>query len=280
MKINFLPYLPMMEILEEEQQIHINHDGCPAGTDTKKRLYIKRTGDKNGKPNYIAYCQHCSSGGRYYSPSLGYKKSGSSSVAMPTTYGNRVVLPPDIDRHIKGWPSGARIWLYRYDIRDSDISQFGIGWSESRGRIILPVYNKAGKLALFQTRRIRKYDSKPKYLTYRNESALFITRYNVDTCVITEDYLSAIRCGRIKGMAGCAVLGASLSEKHVLTLLNNFDKFIIFLDDDNSQVKRNQLKIKHKLELFADVKLLAGVNHPGCDPKELNEKDLEEILCS
>jgi len=278
MTINFKPYIDMMEELEEEEQVHLNHEDCPAGHDTKKRLYIKRTGDYNGRHNYIAYCQHCSSGGRYVSPLLAHKKPRQAVVATTANGRRRFVLPADFTGDARSWPAGARVWLYRYGITDAEIKHYGIGWSEERGRVVLPVYND-GKLALYQTRRIRKYDSKPKYLTYRNESRLFITRYNVDTCVITEDFLSAIKCGRLTNTAGCALLGASLQDKHILTLLSSFNKFIIFLDDDNSQVRRSQLKIKHKLELFASVRLISGDTHPGVDPKEMSDEDLEKLLC-
>ena len=40
------------------EQVHINHKGCPSGEDTKHRLYIKR----NAK-GLVAYCHHCTESG-------------------------------------------------------------------------------------------------------------------------------------------------------------------------------------------------------------------------
>lgn len=59
-EINFNDYDSDIKGLAEGQQIHVNHINCPAGSDTKKRLYLKRA--KDGAV-VLGYCHHCSTKG-------------------------------------------------------------------------------------------------------------------------------------------------------------------------------------------------------------------------
>lgn len=60
--IPFDDFVHYGEDLTSGEQIHVNHDKCPAGLDTKRRLYIKRTEDDR---YILAYCHNCSLSGRY-----------------------------------------------------------------------------------------------------------------------------------------------------------------------------------------------------------------------
>ena len=85
------------------------------------------------------------------------------------------------------------------------------------------------------------------------------------------------KCARI--MPTIALLGADMGDNLVSFAINNAkegSKFIIFLDDDNRQVRLNQLKIKVKLEQCGyPVRIITGI---GKDPKACSDDELKEIL--
>jgi hypothetical protein len=57
--IDFSQYKLTIDGLQEGDQVHVNHQLCPAGVDTKKRLYLKQIED--GK--ILGYCHHCGESG-------------------------------------------------------------------------------------------------------------------------------------------------------------------------------------------------------------------------
>ena len=95
-----------------------------------------------------------------------------------------------------------------------------------------------------------------------------------DNIVLVEDTLSGIKCARY-----CDALvlhSTSLSRKAVNFLIHRQYKYcIIFLDDDNIQVKRNALKIKNLIDKFGTAVIIQS---GGRDPKEHSDLELQEIL--
>ena len=62
-----------------------------------------------------------------------------------------------------------------------------------------------------------------------------------------------------------------------MRLINEYDNFIIFLDDDNRTVKMQALALKRELELLSKGKVT--IHHSqGTDPKEYSDGDLEALL--
>jgi hypothetical protein len=271
------------QALEIGEQININHEDCDAGEDRKKRLYIKRV--ENG--NIIYYCHHCSESGVVHNSvpknrkapprkSGAYEKrpsNGSSSVCY---------LPSDAEGDVSQWPAQARVWLRSYGITDGEIAARGIMYSDRRERVILPCW-KEGKLVSWQSRRIFPHDKKPKYLSYgEKESVYYVpgaapaaTTTLIKRLCIVEDVLSAIKCGRF--IDTIALRKATLSDKELLWIVRaGYKDFIIFLDDDNAQVKKSQIVLKNRLENLGTVRI---VHSSGRDPKEHSDKELEELLC-
>lgn len=54
--IDFNDYSTEIARLSDGEQIHVNHKDCTAGSDTKRRLYLRRTSDGT---TTLAYCHHC-----------------------------------------------------------------------------------------------------------------------------------------------------------------------------------------------------------------------------
>lgn len=226
MRISYNDIAP--HVPEHIGQVRVNHDNCPAGHDTRARLYIKRD-DKA----VLAYCHNC---GGHHVKSL-HKKTRhhdiikrllSEQETQETTV-KEVKLPEDTELNPDRWPVEARAWLYGHHINDKNITDYSIGYSPSWGRVILPVY-ESGKLVFWQGRNID--GAGPKYLSVKGAvKPLFIAPGNEGSCVIiTEDMLSAIRINLIAPhITGMSLLGTHdrddlperLPQHYVMVWLDN-----------------------------------------------------------
>lgn len=142
-------------------------------------------------------------------------------------------------------------------------------------RIILPVHGPDGALAFTQARAIQDSQT-PKYINSGGSAAsrsLFSTHGadSFDTVCVTEDMLSAIRCGRY--VAGAALCGVSLSDAKLVRLLR-FKTILCFLDPDPAGQRGMRKFIKRMSVLHPNVKRLTG----RADPKNLSNKELYETI--
>lgn len=265
-KQEILQHNPELLRLADNEQVNINHINCPAGRDTKKRLYVRK---RDG--SLLFYCHHCGKGASKH----GKKRYIRDRQPTQVTWDLR--LPYDLTR--KDMHVVAHAWLYKYGITDEELRLYGIGWSETVGRVILPVYDQAGTLTAYQSRRVLPHDHMPKYLTDKNKGCRFplflgTKQTSTTTVVLTEDILSAIKVGR--QCQAAALLGVNLTRENRNALLaEGFTKFVVWLDDDNAAVRHAQRKIMRSIEPFADVVKVTGHT---CDPKEMSDEQIKSIL--
>lgn len=264
----FVPYAP-----ESPGTVNIYHCKEGPGND---RLYITRSEDGNA---ILAYCHHCGKRGVYNVSALeaykSRKKREDADYVVSHKGTRRLTLPKDYTGDIREFSAAAQLWLYKAGLTDEEIKHYALGYSPSLDRVILPVY-KGGDLAMFQSRRVSKLDEGHKYKTYKLYDAPFIVD-NRDYChhlVIVEDILSAIRVGRT--CSAHAMLGTGMKDKRINELRKLYKSVIIWMDDDNKEVKKAQLVLKNKLEMYFDpVWLVTGV---GSDPKLLTDKEIKIVL--
>lgn len=255
--------------LKINEETHINHADCEAGIDTKRRLYIKRI--DNG---VLAYCHHCGKRGSYweaFARVMANKKA--SSYASKKFLGT---VPKDTCYRIEEWPSPARVWLRRYGITDKEVVEKGIGYSERYRRVVLPC-EYGGKLRGYQLRKVWDNDDNPnKYLTFGEKPLFWYGKPSgkFSTLIVVEDIISGIKCSRF--FPTLALLGSSLQDDLLSSIIHwQYDHYIIFLDDDNTQVRKSQVVIKNKLSLLGKTKLIKDI---GKDPKELSHDELKILL--
>lgn len=265
---DYVPYAP------DEPGKTVNRHHCKTGSGND-RMYITRSEDGS---TILAFCHHCNQRGVYNCRPMEARKSArrnKESFVTSTRTGARTIrLPKDFTRNLADFSARGVMWLKQYDITDEEIDTYGIGYSASMNRIILPIYQD-GKLAMFQARRLDDKEEN-KYLTFKAEPAQFLVT-NADYChhlVVVEDMLSAIKVGRV--CSATALLGTGMSESRVNFLRKNFSIAHIWLDDDNREVRKAQLVLKNKFELyFKEVSLITKV---GKDPKCLNTKEIKSVL--
>lgn len=256
-------------------QVHINHIGCPAGTDTRKRLYIRRTDDGC---TILAHCHNCGESGFVFETgirSLSTIKSiahGSHSNTSNTSRNpGTLALPRDFEGDPRGWSIQGRSWVYQYGITDAEIKKYGIGYSANSGRVILPAWED-GVLVGYQERRVLPNDTGPKYLTHWKEKGYVWKDLTIskDTVVLCEDILSGIKLAR--HVSSVALIGTHLNRNHYAKILE-YKHIKIFLDNDNADVKMKAVKLKNDLSLYVpNVSIISIEKNPkACTNKELIE---------
>jgi hypothetical protein len=258
-----LRHYPELAQLGDEEQVNVNHVGCPAGADRKRRLYVRK---RDGK--LLMFCHHCQGKGA----KGGAKRHIRDRVPVLSHW--KLALPPDYTGSLD--PAG-RAWLNKYGIGLSEQLKFKIGWSPSRGRVILPIYQD-GELVAYQARRVLPYDTGPKYLTDKRRDVTHPTFLRTDrggnTLVLTEDILSAIVVGRVVDAA--ALLGVGLDSSRLYRLLDKgYTRFVVVMDDDNAEVRKQQRAMQRLIGQYADVKVVKGHE---TDPKEWTEQQIQEAI--
>jgi len=256
-----------------DEQVNVNHNGCSAGLDTKRRLYIKRS-RKNGRDIILAYCHHCGCSGVVMERPQKIKRAVRTECVPATSNVRDVSMPYDVTRDEGCWPLLGRRWVRQADLTDEEIKRYGLCYSELYDRIIIPIYNDGQKLSGWIGRRLA--GDGPKYI-YKGKAELkyymVITKPDSSSVCIVEDILSCIRVGRY--MNATALCGTTINDK-LLVKLSKYSSVLIYLDDDNQDVRSKQRVLKNKLDLLVDSVTIIHSN--GIDPKELSDSSLKELL--
>ncbi len=285
--------LPMWEMqrykqlhpLQPGERVDIAHKHCPAvmggGEDKKKRLNIRRTDDGT---TYLFRCNHCGySGGLHLSPAQAAEgrrgrlnATGRRNHNVGNGHANRTtgpcILPKDTTFHYQAFSARAKHWLHRGGIVPTLVQKFKLGYSPDLDRVVLPVWRE-GELKCYQTRRLKDDDS-PKYLSYgaANEKWLHI-KTGSKVIVLVEDYLSAIRVSPYADSV--ALFTTSLTTNALNELIGcQYDRAVVWLDNDNSHVKRKERELKAKLGLYINqVDYVQSI-----DPKLLSDETIATTL--
>lgn len=246
------------------QQVHINHDHCPAGRDTKRRLYIQRNRDA-----VVAYCHNC--GGHMVRRGKLYPRTHDAIAELLKEHeakeatAKTVVLPMDTTYDLSEWSVEAKAWLYKYNVTDEEIVRYRFGYSPSWGRVILPVYDEHDNLIFWQGRSVDGAD--PKYVSVKGAAKPTFTLRNAippehSTVVVVEDVLSAIAVHRAwPGTHVMAALGTTID----VNLLLPYQRVAVWFDDDTTgRTKKAELtqRLKTLRPHAFDWAFKAGVAEP------------------
>jgi len=281
----------LAEPLSPGEKIRHNHQSDDCDGDSNSMIIERK---ENG--DLAAHCFRCGKRGFYSENIVGKRLFKETHCPINTgvgdggTRGNDVSVIPnecrDVLKDINEWPIEARVWVRRFGISDQECRDNDIYYSEGLSRIVIQKHDGEG-LAGCVTRRVYEYDlDSVKYRSYQDRPTSIIvpassTAPLSDDClVLVEDMLSAIKVAR-NGLDCLCLYGTSLSDQSLAYISHRgYSRFIIFLDDDNSQVKRNGLKILRKLEKLGQGRIIKS---NGRDPKEHSNQELREIfmgLCS
>jgi DNA primase len=202
-----------------------------------------------------------------------------SQAAMSYVHSKEVTLPDDFTFDI---PKSARTWLLLAGVSTYLSEKYGIGWSPSMGRVILPT-RRGGELVYVQCRDTSprptfKYLNNPpnhvgSIITWSDpDTLLWGPVLGEDTVVLVEDYLSAIRVGRITHAA--SILGTTITDSRLSQIVSRFSKVVLWFDNDPAG---QSCASKHTKQLS-----LMGIPSvtitTELDPKMYNNTEIDNIL--
>ena len=248
------------------EQVHVNHIGCEAGEDKKRRLYIKRT-----EKGLVAYCHHCNESG-FVKDNAGRLSTWTQKATAPAAMrSNKPILAP--------LTTEGKVWLHNNYCNTEDKLFSGV--VSEKSKVALTLLNPQGETVGWQVRNLLSNDM-PKYTTHyinsdcKGDPAWFHVASK--TLVITEDYLSAYRVHKNTGFSSVALLRTSLSDRTLMQIHDlSFIAVIIWLDPDEAGIEGAKKAYK-KLNHFLPSSTMIAVY--GCDkePKEYTPAELAGIL--
>ncbi len=249
--------------------VRVNHDQCPAGQDTRRRLYVTRKEDGN----VIAYCHNCSNSGFHGSGSRFRRHP--VDVSLVEVEEKELVMPEYMRSEQKDWPKEMAVWLIKCGIPFTIAQEYGICYDSERHRVVIPKLNKDGALVQYQSRRLVD-DGSPKYLTnkLKHEHIHDPIGPGERTCIIVEDMISAIRLVLL-GYDAVPLFTDTMSSETMLTLVGRYDKIYVWLDNDSVTVNRHADIICTGLRLLDQhAQRITGLR----DPKHYKDSEIDGII--
>jgi hypothetical protein len=211
--------------ISEGGQMHYNHIDCPMGADTKRRLYVK-----NVDGAYLWHCHNCSDSG-YYRPKETLKKMKDATYSIHKEldgfdYGLKLAKINNQD--YEQFDLRGQMWLSDYDFNSELCHEYGI--VEDENGVMLPVWNQ-NKVCGYQHRR---YDRKPKYMTYTSNGCSYLKGDPNKPLIFVEDLLSSYKLHSV-GYSSLCLLGTKLDFNTLMALkIDKFDKVVLWLDADEA----------------------------------------------
>lgn len=260
-------WLPLAKTIPVGQYIRIECPRCGIGSGSKAATV-------NHNPKYYnCNCHACAlnvskSKGKLSLAELTELKKLNEAALAPQA----IALPLGFTTDI---PLEGRQWLYSCGITPHLWQTLGIGWSDATKRVVMPMYNEAGKLVWLQQRAVLEGQT-PKYLqpSATKKYTYSVGRTTKSHCaVIVEDIASAIRINA----TGCPVDGHSLLGTSMnmwqLNLLSEYKVVGVWLDPDTAG-ERGTKKLMRSLSLLTEVVVITSDK----DPKKLTDAEIIERL--
>lgn len=281
--MNLKPWSTIVVDLQPGETTRVNHTDCPAGEDTRRRLYLTRV--QSDPTRIVGYCHNCSDGGAMFTKEYESFRNNKHSAFVGkehlVDFTNK--LPPNLIVSINQMPIYAAAWLIKANISQTDVNKFGIGFNPSTDRIVLPRYtfvnnNNKGTLWGYQERLLTGQG--PKYINVsskENPGYTFITgELDRQKYVIVEDLLSGIAINKTGVDHNIIVNYGTRINPLVLGEFKIADEVIVWLDNDSEAIDRQAEHYARTIDLHAPNK--AHVVKGYSDPKHHNEEEIVRIL--
>lgn len=242
----------------------INTFHCKEGNNND-RLYITNKGDV-----YVFYCHHCQSRGALPVSRAAYKRAVRGAKEC---YHHSYMLPSDALTEPSKWPVEALKWPLSAGLTFSEMAGLNLQYSKKLDRVCIPI-SYSGQYRGFLARRVGKEG--PKYLARQNDRDNFIFHKHVtdnNIIVIVEDVLSAYKISKA-GYNTLALMGTHLTDSMLSLVSSNYNNYIIWMDNDNPDVKLAQASVKKQLGLYGGVRIVKT----NSDPKSYTTDEIKSIL--
>lgn len=259
---------------EEDKRWRLNHPSCPAGEDTRSRLYIKGVVPSG---SYVAHCFNCGGSGsffkrgRYRSLSdileegkegeyLGSDGTDSGIADLALTNG------PIKDIRIK-------TWLYKYGMEESDWNALRLQENGQYGALVIPINEHSIQVRDFNGTWSAKYIN---YYAEKDGQRVYDRMCTGKEMIITEDVISAYRASKVLNMWGRACLGTSVVQciKHI----NTHGTHVIFYIWFDGDTAGRQAALEAMRAIAPIIKGQVTVVLADKSPKEYTDEQLREAF--
>lgn len=292
--IDLTAWISNIDGLDRGQTCRVNHEECPAGSDTRRRLYLTRPA---GSPHIVlGYCHNCQDKGVYTGASAKdhYRQHSGEleDVVLPT--GEKFLPPENLEFGSAMWPTDAMAWRIMSKLTPHTLEEMGIGYDVSTHRIYLPTWDKVWckgtegdpELVGYQLRRLTAKG--PKYLTAVKDQSVppstvfqpvpgMLTDRGYPVAILVEDLISGIHVARAlehtQYEAQVLVNYGTKVSPEVLHRVRDFEKAIVWLDNDSDHVLDQAHKIVKVWRMLSGHDV--SIEDIASDPKH---KTAEEIL--
>ena len=235
--------------MERGETCRVNHDGCPAGMDTKERLYLTRPA---ASPNMVlAYCHNCQGSAVLSEKHEKYRdyREHDDPVSTPTLFN----VPHSLEYSVDRWPTIAQKWRIEKGFTEEQCVDLRIAYDTATHRIYLPQYERvahrmaSGNLLGYQLRLLEGRGA--KYLTASANGESPSTVFHIKTSGVSVVDLAFIVEDLASGNALANTLwyleipskvlvnyGVKVTPK-VIQRVKNFRQGVVWLDNDGEQIR-------------------------------------------
>lgn len=262
--------------LETGETARINHIVCPAGTDTRRRLYITK------KPDVIlGYCHNCGeSSSKYISPRDRYRDNRGqpfNTTTKPSEYVEPLVVKFNEELSI---PIEAEAWRIKNKLSRKQCSNYKIYYEPEHNAIYLPFFTTETFTNGYQLRPLYRYGA--KYINYvkDNDKELGgIVREPTlasDTLVIVEDLISGIHINEA-GYDALVNYGTHVKPTILYRAIKGkYKHYVVWLDNDNKVVKEKARQMYDILHMYKNMDQSIRLVRVISDPKHHSDDDIRK----
>ena len=236
------------EMVARGQTLRFNHIDCPAGADSRRRMYLTRPASS---PDVVlAFCHNCQEHGVHRDGSDQFKDFDTGNVPADEVVDFDV--PTGMQSCDGEWPFAATRWRIEKGLTTTDCLRSGIHYDPSTHRVYLPMYDKliinrcveqGADLLGYQLRHIE--GKGPKYLTaIKDKDTKPFTVIGMGSVLCTylvEDLASGLVMARALDNSDDATTAIIVNygvkcTPEVLDGAPNSDYNIVWLDNDGDHI--------------------------------------------
>lgn len=168
-------------------------------------------------------------------------------------------------------PTTCVAWLVQGGLTPEKADEHGMRWHEPSRRLLIPIYDHAGKVSGLLARAVN--GERPKYMMLQGSPGVHYPKPSSGKrIVVVEDVLSAIACNRA-GYNAAAMLGTSLTPPEARHI-GAHDEVVVFMDPDNAG-DLGARSIRKRLSLYpCSVRIVRAAR----DPKYIGSACIREAV--
>ena len=264
------------DALEPGESQRVSHTDCPAGEDTRERVYVSRKSDV-----LLAYCHNCGkSSSKYMAADDRYRHGSSANIRKPATSYTDPTLVLFGDK--ENIPAEADAWRLKGKLSRNIAQEYGFQYAPEWDSIYVPFYDMETEIAGHQLRPLHRRGG-AKYINFVKDKDKELGGITVcphkrsKTIVIVEDLVSA---AHINGAGYDALInyGTHVKPTILYKIPKDYKQVVVWLDNDNPTVHEHAKQMFDILHLYNNTGQSIRRISKHEDPKHYDDVKIKEII--